>query len=83
MKGNFSEANEFFSHVLDIEPQHSNALRDSAYVCFAMGRLSEAAEKVRKAGESGENDFKLRFLAARIRLAKRLESVFCWLQRRF
>jgi tetratricopeptide (TPR) repeat protein len=44
INGRLEDAAEFFTQVLDINPQHVPAIRDLTDVYLAMRRLSEAAE---------------------------------------
>jgi tetratricopeptide (TPR) repeat protein len=72
IKGEFEDAAELFAHTLDIKSQYIPALRDSAYVYLAMGKLTDAAEKISKAKALDGNDPQLKKLekaviAARIR----------------
>ena len=48
MKGELEDAAEFFTHALDINPQHVLAIRDAAAVCLAMHRPAEAAKIIDK-----------------------------------
>ena len=48
-KGMLEDAIEFFSHTLDIEPDHLRALRDCAFVYMAMDRPEDAVEKIKEA----------------------------------
>jgi len=80
MKGAFGDAAEFFAHTLDINSEHILALRDSAFVYLAMGRLADAAERIRKARVSAGDDSQLRALDRRVRLARITERIvdFRW-----
>jgi tetratricopeptide (TPR) repeat protein len=70
MRGRFENAVEFFGHALDIKPEDIRALRDSAIVYLGMGRLTEAAERIKKALDSAGEDSQLRKLNRRIRLVQ-------------
>lgn len=69
-KGDLEDAAELFSHSLDIRSNHVATLRDSAWVCLEMGRLAEAAERIRKARSLGDSDPQLKKLERRLAVAK-------------
>ena len=73
IKGSFEDAAEFFGHTLDISPEHIWALRDSAVVYLVMGRLADAAERIKKARALADDDSQLRSLDRRIRLVHAIE----------
>jgi tetratricopeptide (TPR) repeat protein len=75
MKGRFEESVEFFAHTLDISPAHICALRDSAVVYLAMGRLDDAAVRIKKALPLVDDDPKLKLLSRRVRLLKAKERI--------
>ena len=80
MKGVFEDAAEFFAHTLDISSGHIPALRDSAIVYLAMGRLANAAERIKKARSLAGNNSQLKALAWKIRLVrvqKRIGDFLC------
>jgi tetratricopeptide (TPR) repeat protein len=81
VKGRPEEAVEFFSHTLDISPEHIRALKDSACVYLAMGQLSNADERIRKALTLAGNDSQLKSLCRRIRLAQVMEIIKNLLER--
>ncbi len=56
IKGAFEDAVEFFAHALDIRPEDVSALRDSAAIYLAMGRLADAAERIKKARSLAVDD---------------------------
>jgi tetratricopeptide (TPR) repeat protein len=70
VKGAFTDAADFFAHALDIKSEHVLALRDSAFVYLAMGKLDEAASRIEKARSLAGDDPQLRALKWRIRLAQ-------------
>ena len=80
LKGQLDEAAEFFGHTLDIRPKDIRALRDSAFVYLAMGRLAEAAERIEMARFLGGDDSQLRELASRVKLVQLTERIadFLW-----
>ena len=72
IKGEFEDAAEFFAHTLDIRNDYIPALRDSVSVYLAMGKLTDAAEKISKARALDGSDPQLKrlertIIAARIR----------------
>jgi len=81
IKGAFDEAAEFFSHTLDINSEHIRALGDSAAVYLAMGRLEDAAMRIKKALDSAGNDSQLKALGRKIRLAQIIERIVDFLRR--
>jgi tetratricopeptide (TPR) repeat protein len=68
-------AAEFFAHALDIKPEYVDALRDSAIVSLAMGRIDSASEKVKKAINLSVDDPRLKALDCRIKLIQRTERI--------
>ncbi len=70
IKGAFGDAAEFFAHTLDINSEHILALRDSAIVYLAMGRLADAAKSIEKARSLAPDDPQLKALGRRIHLAQ-------------
>jgi tetratricopeptide (TPR) repeat protein len=70
MKGAFGDAAEFFAHTLDINSEHILALRDSAIVYLAMGRLADAAKNIEKARSLAGDDAQLKTLGRQIHLAQ-------------
>jgi len=86
IKGAFEHAVEFFANTLDIKPKDIRALRDSADVYLAMGRLELAAERISKARAFEDGDFRLRALEWRVRvgqLMERISDFLWWLRPRF
>ena len=75
MRGRFEDATEFFEHTLDIRPEHVSALKDFAFAYIAMGRLTEAAEKISKARSLAGDDSQLRALDRKVWLAQVIERV--------
>ena len=80
-KGQFEEAAEFFAHTLDISPEHISALRDSAVVYLAMGRLADAARRIKKALPLADDDPQLKTLGRRVRLLQATERIRDFLSR--
>lgn len=80
IKGQLNDASEFFAHTLDINPKDVRALRDSAVVYLAMGKLDDAAERVSKAQGLATGDSQLRALGRRVRLARATKRIvdFLW-----
>jgi tetratricopeptide (TPR) repeat protein len=79
-KGAFEDAAEFFSHALDIKSEHLLSLRDSAAVYLAMGRLEEAAGRIKKACSLAD-DRRLKSLKRKILLARIREQMRYFLGR--
>jgi len=63
VKGRFEDAEELFAHTLDIRPKHLCALRDSAIVYLQMGRLDDAAKRIKRARAVDSSDLRLNALA--------------------
>jgi tetratricopeptide (TPR) repeat protein len=80
IKGRFEDAVEFFGHALDIRPRDVCALRDSALVYLGMGRLAEAAERIKRALDSAGDDSQLKALSRRVRLVQATGRIadFLW-----
>ncbi|MHC4370693.1 MAG: tetratricopeptide repeat protein, partial [Planctomycetota bacterium] len=70
LKKEFEDAAELFTHSLDIRNEHVPALRDSAFVCLEMGKLDDAAERIKKARALDPCDPQLKELDHRITLAR-------------
>jgi tetratricopeptide (TPR) repeat protein len=86
VKGSFADAAEFFTHALDIKSEHVLALRDSAFIYLAMGKLDEAARRIERARSLAGNDPQLRALMWKIRLSqarKQITGFLCRLKPRF
>ena len=80
IKDRFQHAVEFFGHTLDIRPNDVRALRDSAALYLAMGRLADAAERIKKALSLADDDSQLKTLDRRIRLVRTTGQIadFLW-----
>jgi tetratricopeptide (TPR) repeat protein len=74
-RSRFEDAVEFFSHALDIRPKDVSVLRDSAIVYLAMGRLADAARRIKKALRLANDDPQLKTLDRRIRLMQSTERI--------
>ncbi len=70
IKGEFEDAAELFSHTLDIKSEHIPTLRDSASVYLSIGKLTDAAERIRKARALDGSDPQLKRLEKTIILAR-------------
>jgi tetratricopeptide (TPR) repeat protein len=76
----FEDAVEFFSHAIDIKPDHIPALRDSAVVYLAMGRTTDAAARIKKALALNDNDLQLKAIDRHIRFVQKIKQIanlFC------
>jgi tetratricopeptide (TPR) repeat protein len=67
--GRFEDASEFFGHALDISPEHTCALRDSAIVHLAMGKSAYACEQIRKARLLDADDPALKSIERSVKIA--------------
>jgi tetratricopeptide (TPR) repeat protein len=77
----FEDAAQFFAHTLDISPKDIRALRDSAVVYLAMGRLADAAERIREA-RGLTDDAQIKWLDRRIWLLRTAQRFTDFLGRR-
>jgi tetratricopeptide (TPR) repeat protein len=75
LKGELEEAAELFTHALDIQSEHIGALRDSAFVYLAMGKLNDATNRINKARSLAVDSMEINTLDRRIRLAKQTELI--------
>jgi tetratricopeptide (TPR) repeat protein len=79
LRGDYKNASEFFSHALDLRPEHVPTLKDSAFVYLTTGRLADAADRIQKARSLDGDDLQLRKLDRTIALARakqRIASTF-------
>ena len=86
IKGSFKDAAEFFTHALDIKGEHILALRDSAFVYLAMGKIDEAAKRIEKACSLANDDQQIRMLRRKIhraRVKEKIKDFLCGLKPRF
>ena len=74
-RGRFEDSVEFFGHALDIRPRDVCVLRDSAIVYLAMGRLADAARRIKKALCLTDDDPQLKTLDRRVRLMQSTERI--------
>ncbi len=70
MRGDLDDAAEFFSHAVQVNAGHVDALRDSASLYLTMGRWTEASERIGRALALRPNR-EMRKLALKIRRAQR------------
>jgi tetratricopeptide (TPR) repeat protein len=80
-KDRLEDAAEFFGHALDIRPQHILALRDSAAVYLAMGKINDAAQRIKKVTALTDKDQRIKSLDRKIRLSQSMEQVTDFLSR--
>jgi tetratricopeptide (TPR) repeat protein len=67
-KGQFADAERFFTRALELSPDHLGALRDSAFTYLAANEAPKAAEQIAHARELEPQDCELRMLDYSIRL---------------
>jgi tetratricopeptide (TPR) repeat protein len=67
-KGQLVDAERFLAHALDLDPNHTGALRDSAYTYLADGHAEKAAERIASARALLPDDCELRMLDHSVRL---------------
>ncbi len=70
VKGEFQDAAEFFTHSLDLRPGDARTLEASALAYSAMGRLSDARERINGVSKLGIKNPQLKALGRRIWLAR-------------
>jgi len=70
LKEDFEDSAELFAHALDIRGDHVPTLRDSAYVCLELGKLTEAAERIKKARTLDPAEPQLKKLSRKVALAR-------------
>lgn len=81
LQGNFKNAAELFGHALDLRGDHIPTLRDSASVCLAIGRLTDAADRIKKARRLDAADVQLRKLDRAITVARTKQRLMSTLNR--
>jgi len=81
VNGNLEDQVELLGNKKNIRPNDVRALRDSAIVYFAMGRLADATRRINKAKSLAGHDRQLRALESRIWLAKVREQIAEFLRR--
>jgi tetratricopeptide (TPR) repeat protein len=67
-KGQLIDAERFLAHALELNPDHTGALRDAAYTYLAGGQPEKAAERIARARALLPGDCELRILHHSIRL---------------
>lgn len=77
-KGEFEEAAEFFAHALDIKPDHIWALKDSAIVCIALGRLDDAEQRLQRAKAVAGETLNLKPVSRKLLIAKMKRKILRW-----
>jgi tetratricopeptide (TPR) repeat protein len=82
------DAAEFFGHALDLRPNDIIAIRDSAIVCLAMGRMTEASERIKRALDLAQHrpdrqgDYsRLKVIEHDIQLARKKEQILDFLNK--
>jgi tetratricopeptide (TPR) repeat protein len=73
MKGQFSEACEFFTHALDIRPDDIKTLTESALLSLATGNLPLAEKRIKAAMEISKDDPDIKALNRKIKVAKAIK----------
>jgi tetratricopeptide (TPR) repeat protein len=81
LKGRYSEAAEFFSHALDIRPDHLCALRASAELYLQMGKFADAGKRIDKALSFAGEDPQLKALRRKVRFAQVAQRIADFLGR--
>jgi tetratricopeptide (TPR) repeat protein len=75
LQDNFNNAAELFSHALELRGDHISTLRDSASVCLALGRLTDADARIKKARRLDDNDMALKKIERSIIVARTKQRV--------
>ena len=81
LQGNIKNAAELFAHALDIRGEHIPTLRDLASVCLEMGRLTDAAERIKKARRLDAADVQLKKIGRTIAVARTKQRIMNTLSR--
>ncbi|MHC4641800.1 MAG: tetratricopeptide repeat protein, partial [Planctomycetota bacterium] len=68
LKGWSEDALDFFTQTLEYNDKHVCALRNSALVYLAMGRLNEAAKRIKKALRLADDDSRLKTLNRKVQM---------------
>jgi tetratricopeptide (TPR) repeat protein len=79
MDGRDEDAIEFFTHALEINPQHVLAIRDSAIVHLAMRQLNDAADVIDRGFLTVGNHPEFKKIRSKIRrsqIAQQLANLF-------
>ena len=71
----YKDSIEFFTHTLDINPDHIWALRDSAFAYISMGRTSDAANRIQKAMELNADNRQLKAIWRQIQILQLVERL--------
>jgi len=74
-KGRLPEAERFFARTLELNRNHTGALRDSAFTLLAMGDADQAAARIVRARALLPDDCELRMLDYSVRLLRALRRV--------
>ncbi len=86
MRDELNDACDLFTHALDIRNDHIPSLRDSAMVYLAMGKLDDAAKRIKQARDLDGSDQQLKKVERKISLARMERQVtdsLCRSKRRF
>jgi len=75
LQDNFTNAAELFAHALDLRGDHIPTLRDSASVCLALGRLTDAAAKIEKARSLDGDNVQLKKIERSIVIARTKQRI--------
>jgi tetratricopeptide (TPR) repeat protein len=67
-KGQFTDAERFFSRALELDHNHLGALRDSAFTLLAAGQAPKATARIARARALLPEDCELRMLDYSVRL---------------
>lgn len=72
---NYREASEFFTHALEINPDHLLALRDSACIYLKTNRTTDAAERITKARKLAPEDKQIKALDQKIKMSQTTKNI--------
>ena len=67
-KGQFADAERFFTRALELSPDHLGALRDSAFTYLAANEAPKATDRIARARALEPQDCELRMLDYSVRL---------------
>jgi tetratricopeptide (TPR) repeat protein len=69
-KGQLTDAERFLAHTLELDPNHTGALRDSTFTLLALGHIDRAGERIARARVLLPDDCELRMLDYSVRLLR-------------
>ena len=74
MRRDYEDAKEFFSHALDLKPDHVSALCDSARIFYEQGSYDKAIQRMSLAKECMPADYSIKLQILKIRIHQAINS---------